>query len=426
MKTAGYWCLYEQYLRLWGATVSWDAGTSTATAVRGSTTVVLKIGSPSPTINGITKSIDVPGKIVSGRTLAPLRFVCEAFGGTVSWNANACTAIITDTSALDEKVAEILANNIKPDMSDVQKEYAIFDYIVKNTAYDYKNYKKGTVPLVDGSAYGVLVNKLGVCEGYAEAVKLLMKKVGIECRIVSGNADDGSADWRNEWGNHAWNIVKIDGNYYHVDATWGYNYFNVTDEKLSIDHEWYRKDYPACTTKNGLSDAFENSLFIAGGYVYTFAIESDVAQDPFVLYRTKIDSNPQKEAVYRAPFIPESFCCDGDWIYCALGSQGGNGGSYVIWKMKLDGSEKSIAVDGIPGAKVGHVCDVNFYNGCFYVAIDEKIYKSDTTAANWQVIFTASTGSLINITSFKDDWVYYSIDSEKYKIKIDGTGNTAL
>jgi len=71
-----------------GAEVNWDSATATVTAVKGSTAVVLQIGSLAPTINGNVKPIDVAGKIVDGRTLAPLRFVCEAFGGTVDWNAD--------------------------------------------------------------------------------------------------------------------------------------------------------------------------------------------------------------------------------------------------------------------------------------------------------------------------------------------------
>ncbi len=71
-----------------GATVSWDDATKTASAVKGDTTVVVAIGSASPTINGALKVIDVPAKIINGRTIAPMRFVCEAFGGTVSWDAD--------------------------------------------------------------------------------------------------------------------------------------------------------------------------------------------------------------------------------------------------------------------------------------------------------------------------------------------------
>ena len=77
-----------------GAKVSWDSATVTVTAVKGSTAVILQIGSLVPTINGNIKPIDVAGKIVDGRTLAPLRFVCEAFGGTVDWEEGTQMAIV--------------------------------------------------------------------------------------------------------------------------------------------------------------------------------------------------------------------------------------------------------------------------------------------------------------------------------------------
>lgn len=69
-----------------GAAVNWDDNTSTATGIKGDTRVVLQIGSTSPTINGVVHKLDVPVRIVNGRTLAPLRFVGEAFGGHVEWD----------------------------------------------------------------------------------------------------------------------------------------------------------------------------------------------------------------------------------------------------------------------------------------------------------------------------------------------------
>jgi hypothetical protein len=77
-----------------GATVTWDADTSTATGVKGDITVVVAIGSVTPTINGVAQTIDVPAKIVNSRTMAPLRFVCEAFGGTVTWDGDTYTASV--------------------------------------------------------------------------------------------------------------------------------------------------------------------------------------------------------------------------------------------------------------------------------------------------------------------------------------------
>ncbi|MEN6351516.1 MAG: N-acetylmuramoyl-L-alanine amidase [Syntrophomonas sp.] len=78
-----------------GATVYWDNASRTVTAQKDSIIVVLTIGSTSPTINGVIKNLDVPGKIVEDRTLAPLRFVGEAFQGTVDWNGETRTVNIT-------------------------------------------------------------------------------------------------------------------------------------------------------------------------------------------------------------------------------------------------------------------------------------------------------------------------------------------
>lgn len=80
-----------------GATVTWDDTTSTAIGVKGDTTVILPVGSTEPTINGAMYKLEVPGRIIKGRTLAPLRFVGEAFGGTVTWDG--ATNKITITTA---------------------------------------------------------------------------------------------------------------------------------------------------------------------------------------------------------------------------------------------------------------------------------------------------------------------------------------
>ncbi len=82
-----------------GASVNWDNNTRTVTSVKGTTTVVLPIGSIRPTVNGQVWPLDVAAKIKNDRTLAPLRFVGEAFGGKVDWNNS--TRTITMTSPAD-------------------------------------------------------------------------------------------------------------------------------------------------------------------------------------------------------------------------------------------------------------------------------------------------------------------------------------
>lgn len=82
-----------------GATVQWDEATQTVTATKGNKTVILPLNSTSPTINGVVYPIDAPAEIINNRTLAPLRFVCEAFDGTVSWDENTGAVYISSSPA---------------------------------------------------------------------------------------------------------------------------------------------------------------------------------------------------------------------------------------------------------------------------------------------------------------------------------------
>jgi N-acetylmuramoyl-L-alanine amidase len=81
-----------------GANVEWDETTRTVTARNSNTTVILPLGSTSPTVNGQINKLEVPAKIINDRTLVPLRFVGEAFGGKVDWNAQTTTITITYTA----------------------------------------------------------------------------------------------------------------------------------------------------------------------------------------------------------------------------------------------------------------------------------------------------------------------------------------
>lgn len=146
---------------------------------------------------------------------------------------------------LYDKVVEVIGRIIKDDMSDYEKELAIHDYIVSHCKYGYVDDSKEYAY----RAYGVLVQNTAVCNGYAEAMALLLSCVGVENEFITGIAD-------NEL--HAWNLVKIDGQWYQVDATWDdplpdggtrvrHQYFNVTDEIIDQRHDWEMADFPECS-----------------------------------------------------------------------------------------------------------------------------------------------------------------------------------
>lgn len=151
----------------------------------------------------------------------------------------------------NKKANQIIASIIKPGMTELQKEKAIHDYIVNNSKYDYSDYLSDTISEDSYSSYGVLVKGVGVCSSYARAMMKLSRLAGLECYYVTGVADGD---------NHAWNILKIGGKYYHVDATFddpvvnggsiqmlSHEYFNISDSVIQKDHSWDRSKYPACT-----------------------------------------------------------------------------------------------------------------------------------------------------------------------------------
>ncbi len=105
-----------------------------------------------------------------------------------------------DIAKYEARVAAIL--KIIPDgLSEYEKALALHDYIVTHCEYD------GTYSRYD--AYNVLVEGIAVCQGYTLAYTDLLNRVGIENMYVKSDTM-----------NHAWNLVKIDGAWYHVDATW--------------------------------------------------------------------------------------------------------------------------------------------------------------------------------------------------------------
>ncbi len=154
---------------------------------------------------------------------------------------------------LYEVISLIMKEQIHDGMTDYEKELALHDYLVTHCKYSSSVNAPAKSDIY--RAYGALVNGDAVCNGYAEAMQLLLHCAGVPSRFVIGRAKNSG----NEWIDHAWNLVQIDGQWYHLDATWNdpvpdgadeivHPYFNVTDEILKENHEWVVEDYPKATT----------------------------------------------------------------------------------------------------------------------------------------------------------------------------------
>ncbi len=90
----------------------------------------------------------------------------------------------------------------------VEKALLVHDRLAVWCEYDSANYYAGTIPQMSYTMYGTLINRISVCQGYAETYRYLMNRLGIPTRVTNS-----------EQLNHAWNIVTIDGVDYHVDVT---------------------------------------------------------------------------------------------------------------------------------------------------------------------------------------------------------------
>lgn len=232
-----------------------------------------------------------------------------------------------------EKAKEIVKELIKPEMTDLEKELILHNYVVTHSEYDIDNYEKDKITVDAGSAYGILVKGIGVCSGYAESLQLLLNLSNVECRWVVGMAGQPG-----NTGLHAWNIVKIDGEYYHLDATWDdpvpdmgnhltLQYFNLPDDVIEVNHTWEKSNYNACTSKK--FSYFRDMAFpvYQDGWIYYSSLSDENG-----LYKIRIDGS-KKERLSNDDSL--YILIDGKNLYFSNYSNGG-----YLYRMNIYGKDK--------------------------------------------------------------------------------------
>ena len=151
--------------------------------------------------------------------------------------------------------------------------HALHVYLRDSITYD-KNYDDNPDAF---NIYGALIDRKAVCQGYAQAYRVLLHFAGIENIMVTGTAGGE---------NHAWNLVNYGSRnsdeWYHVDVTWNdredgasNRFFNVNDIVLGASHRWERDLYPSATSKrlnyyhySGTNASTHNELVAIFGNLY--------------------------------------------------------------------------------------------------------------------------------------------------------------
>ena len=165
-----------------------------------------------------------------------------------------------------EAVADMIISGIDSSMSEFEKELYIHDTLAKRVTYDLN------APNAH-NAYGAIAEGRAVCDGYSEAFQYLLRRVGIQSYIVIGSSENPATK---QAVGHAWNIVCIDGKYYHTDLTWNdqgeriyHAYFNQTDSIIKEDHEITATEYelPECNSDTA------NYFNVKGGKISTYNVQ---------------------------------------------------------------------------------------------------------------------------------------------------------
>ena len=184
-----------------------------------------------------------------------------AYGHTPSSLTPELKASILAKKAVFDAEVKRIVSTIPSDAPDVVKERLIYDRILLDSYYNL-GAKWNGICEPNWNAYGIMINKYGVCESYSEAFQTLLNAVGIQCTGIVGDAGGG----------HKWNAVKLDGEWYACDITFDdpiggdpddayHYYFNLTTAEMKErNHSTDGSDYPGpnCTgTKYAYINCFD-------------------------------------------------------------------------------------------------------------------------------------------------------------------------
>lgn len=166
-----------------------------------------------------------------------------------SWSAlrrdTSCTLLIEYTippeeqNVLDQKLAAVCSFLKRKAAGKNEKETAqiLHDWLVYQRKYgEYEGKAETAYNILGPLIYGV-----AVCEGYAKAYKYLCDALKLRCMVVHGTAKDMHSGRE---GKHAWNVVRVDGNFYHVDVNFD----------LCIENEYISRFYFLLSTKECMFD----------------------------------------------------------------------------------------------------------------------------------------------------------------------------
>lgn len=332
-----------------------------------------------------------------------------------------------------DSAISLALNGVSDSWSDMEKALYINDYLAQNCEYD--------STLSKFSAYNALVDKTAVCQGYSLAYKALASELGLNCEIVSSYSL-----------NHAWNMIEINGEKYHVDVTWNdpvgntlgksrHTYFMKSTSYFKKDHyiqndwqvtgSWSASSAKTTTYDTYFWDDVEVGFYYLKGYWYTFDGSNIIKCECDGTSFTKVNTEIKIKDVWSV--IDSENGYSGYWqgTYTGIGSYG----EYLYYSSpdtiyKYNVSKKTASVFyelTDTQKKSGHIFGIQISsNGTVSYYFHDtpssggKIYKVSSkanTTTQYTIIFNgngATSGSSYKLSNCKYETAY-PLPANKFK-----------
>ena len=311
---------------------------------------------------------------------------------------------------LDAALQEVKSKIDTSGMSGEEIVLAYHEYLTSTVAYAYEDYFNGTIAANHGyDMYGALIKHSCVCQGYAETMFYLLREAGLSCAIASS-----------ENINHAWNIVKIHGKWYHIDATWDDPVWDMPGRSY---HDYFLVSFDTMnknTLINHTKDRTDMVVSAQWGDTYTTAVD------------TTYESGKFWNGIEKAIFYK-----DGYWYSI---SEGSSKTSFNINKYQYSTNINKVLYSGTAkwatpsgGYYPGVYSSIYLRGDNLYFTTPDSLNKIDITSTNVtpteliniRTQYNSSTGN--NLYAFGEQYgklVYFITDSPNIKKTKDSSNSS--
>ena len=327
----------------------------------------------------ISTLADLNARVEGGEAISKLScYYSRDTGLAVAIGLEYCTA--QDVAAMQVKLDQLVDQANTLCQTDMEKVFYVHEWLVQNIAYDREHLKDDVQD--DHNLRGTLLEGTAVCDGYAKTYALTLRKLGITGVLVTSKAI-----------NHAWNMVKLDGNWYQVDCTWD----DPVDGSDQLGYCMHK--HLLCTTEEMNTNHNDD-----GDDSVAFDLENLGTQNIVNLATDDTYENTwwkdKKSAI---------FPCGGDWYYAS--------GERLFWRDDLGDCDSNLALEDDSGVVAGSIA----VDGTLLVATDKQAREQSSWIKQYELdpasheVTEKKKESLQSIgIAAQWDGIYYAVSQQEY------------